>query len=228
MKNKGINAYTCSNALDALQLIQEEQFDIIFSDIQMSEMNGFELVARIRSATFSKASSVPIIGLSAHSSVSETKYKEAGFSGFLSKPFTVQQLFDVIQTHTSINQYPPIVHYAGNEGFIVLTQFAGNDEDAANRIIHSFIDENNKNLAVLKQAFEQEDWTTIASISHKMISLMKMISAQELVSLLQEYEKGSHSQDNKALLLTLIQDKITEAEQFMDRSTGSSPIAHHS
>jgi signal transduction histidine kinase/FixJ family two-component response regulator len=216
MKRENIAAYTCSNALDALQLIQEEQFDIIFSDIQMADMNGFELVERIRAATFNHSSQIPIIGLSAHSHIPEAKYKEAGFSGFLSKPFTTEQLFDIILLYANVNYENSEKNPDMNAGFVALTQFAGSDTEAENRIIRSFIDENNKNLELLEGAFEEKNWKTVADISHKMISLMKMIAAKELVSLLQDYEMGSHSEENKLPLLNLIRKQIKEAEIFLE------------
>ena len=218
MKRENLNAYTCSNAIDALPLIQKEHFDIIFSDIQMSDMNGFELVERIRSATFSNSSNVPIVGLSANSHVSESKYKEAGFSGFLSKPFTSKQLFETIQFHMATEQINTKNHSVKKgDGFKNLAQFAGNDACAAKTIIRSFIDENNKNLEVLEAAFEKGDWDTIVSVSHKMTPLMKMIAAKDLVVLLQEYENGSQSKENKVLLLNYIKDVIKEAEEFFKK-----------
>ena len=217
MKRENLNADTCSSAIEALQLVQKEQFDIIFSDIQMSDMNGFELVERIRSAAFSNSSSTPIIGLSANSHISEVKYKEAGFSGFLSKPFTSKQLFELIYYHVMIEQEPKEPEHLSpkeEEGFATLTQFAGSDTDAAKTIIHSFIDENKKNLDVLELAFQKEDWDTIAGTSHKMLPLMKMISAKELVALLLEYEAGSQSKENGELLLSHIRDVLKAAEEF--------------
>jgi signal transduction histidine kinase/FixJ family two-component response regulator len=214
MKREGLTPYTCSNALYVLQLIQKERFDIIFSDIQMAGMNGFELVERIRSITFDSSSQIPIIGLSANSNIPESKFKEAGFSGFLPKPFTMEQLFEIIQSHTAHIRENKETYSSDGEGFIALTQFAGNDETAAKNILDSFIQENKKNLETLKTAFEAKDWETIAGVSHKMISLMKMISAQKLVSLLQEYENGSRSEENKLPLLSLIEEKIKEAELY--------------
>jgi signal transduction histidine kinase/DNA-binding response OmpR family regulator len=218
MKREGLHPALCSNPLEALQLIQEESFDIIFSDIQMAGMNGFELVERIRSFAFNSGSTVPIIGLSAHSNIPEDKFREAGFSGFLSKPFTPAQLFEVIRLQTSHVCESKVSFSPDERGFMALTQFAGNDADAAKSIITSFITENKKNLEALQTAFEKEDRETIAAVCHKMIALMKMISAQKLVSLLQEYEKGSQSNENKLSLLTLIEEKIKEAETFLKES----------
>jgi signal transduction histidine kinase/CheY-like chemotaxis protein len=215
MKREGLVPYICSNAWDALLLIQKEQFDIIFSDIQMTGMNGFELAERIRGASFVPSSQVPVIGLSANSNIPESKFKEAGFSGFLPKPFTSEQLFEIIRLQTSLIHKNKETYPSENKGFIALTQFAGNDATAAKTIIDSFICENKKNLELLETAFENEDWKTIADISHKMIALMKMIAAEELVALLQEYEKGSQSKENKVPLLTLIKEKIEDAGKFI-------------
>jgi signal transduction histidine kinase/CheY-like chemotaxis protein len=206
MKRAGLVPHVCPNAPDALQLLQKEHFDIIFSDIQMAGMNGFKLVEQIRHTIPGIASKLPVIALSANSMIPESKLREAGFSGFLPKPFTPEQLFDVIQSHTS-----------PDNAFAAITQFAGNDADATGNIIESFITENKKHLQLLENAFEKEDWETVAAISHKMVALMKMIAAGELVTLLQEYERGSRSKENKISLLTLIEEKIKEAEAYKKR-----------
>lgn len=215
MRRKGLVSFVCQDALEALQLIQKEHFDIIFSDIQMAGMNGFELVERIRSSTFSLSSNIPIIGLSANSSIPESKLKEAGFSAFLPKPFTSEQLFEIIKLQTSLTHEIKEPDSSENGGFEAITQFAGNDAIAAKKIVNSFITENEKNLKILESAFENEDWKIIAATSHKMIALMKMIAAKELVALLQEYENGSQSKENKVPLLNFIKEKITEAQDFL-------------
>ncbi|MDR2086337.1 MAG: response regulator, partial [Dysgonamonadaceae bacterium] len=212
MKRAGVVPSVCPNALDALQLIQKEHFDIIFSDIQMAEMNGFKLVEQIRSTMRGISPNLPVIGLSANSMIPESKLKEAGFSGFLPKPFTSEQLFEVIQSQTSQGLAVEEPQSSGNEGFAAIAQFAGNDAEAEQTIMESFITENKKHLEILEKAFDEEDWKTIANICHKMSALMKMISAHHLVSLLREYETGSQSKENKRLLLTLIEEKIKEAE----------------
>jgi signal transduction histidine kinase/CheY-like chemotaxis protein len=275
LKREGMLAHTCSGSMDALNLLQKEHFDIIFSDIQMPDLNGFELVTSIRTLGFEGATTVPIIGLSANSYLSESKYKEAGFSEFLTKPFTSEQLLEVIHKYTQKEavatetlerekitepieaieaiEVPEIVEVAetsdiiepveevavdiiepvgiiepveeaavdiGKEpaqvenGFKALIDFAGDDPDAGTSIIRSFIIETGKNHNILNQAFENDDWNTIKDIAHKMLPLMKMISAKNLVSLLQDYVNGSKSKENSVLLLSLIQEKMREAESI--------------
>jgi CheY-like chemotaxis protein len=218
LKRKGLIPYTCSSSIKALDMLQQEHFDMIFSDIRMPDMNGFELVFRIRSLDSEEMKTIPIIGLSAQSQISEEKYKDAGFSEFLIKPFTSGQLLNIIRKYTSGEEnFLPIEENSTAQeenGFQALIKFAGDDRKAVLSIIHSFIEETEKNHLQLDRAFESDDWETVQDVSHKMLPLMKMISAQKLVLLLQDYEKGGKSKENKVLLLELIRKKIKEAESI--------------
>jgi len=217
LKREGIIPYTCSGSLEALELLQREHFDLIFSDIQMPDMNGFELLERIRMSDFDGSVTIPIVGLSANSHLSESKYREAGFCEFLAKPFAPEQLFEIIYKYTgkgniAINDVRP------NErnGFASLLSFAGDDPEAEKSIIQSFIDENQKNVALLVQAFDNDDWLGVKKIAHKMRPLMRMVSAQKLALILEDYEKGNQSKENKPLLIELIQEKIRDAENYFN------------
>ncbi|GHV22710.1 hybrid sensor histidine kinase/response regulator [Clostridia bacterium] len=215
-EREGMIPHTCSNSPDALSLLQNEPFDIIFSDIQMPDMNGFELVERIRRSDFKGAADIPIIGLSANSYVSREKYKEAGFTSFLVKPFTSGQLIETIYHYTTGSKKPTIaVSPKKNKGFEALIEFAGDDPTAGKSIIRSFIIETEKNYTLLNQAFLDDDWVTIRNIAHKMQPLMKMISADELVALLESYTSGSQDKRNKILLLKLIRENIQAANLFI-------------
>ena len=132
------------------------------------------------------------------------------------KPFSPDQL---IRT---------IYQYAGNEAadnspeipekvqrIEALVEFAGDDWDAKQRILWSFITENRKNYQSLEQAFANDDWETVRNVSHKMLPLMKMISAEQLVPLLEKYNAGDQDKENQTLCLSLIKDCIQQAAQFI-------------
>ncbi|MDR2682649.1 MAG: response regulator, partial [Dysgonamonadaceae bacterium] len=213
---EGMKAHTCSQAPEALQLLQEKRFDIIFSDIQMPGMNGFELVERIRAAGFEGAKTIPIIGLSAHSYVSKAQYKEAGFSAFLIKPFTIDQLIHTIHCYTGNAGAGSPEDTEKAKGFERLIEFAGDDWEAGQSIIRSFISDTQKHRRMLEQAFAAGDRETVRRVSHKMLPLMKMVADNRLVALLEKYEAGSLEQEDQTLLLDLIQETIRQAEQFIN------------
>ena len=219
LKQEKMTAYTCSGSLEALRLLQKERFDIIFSDIQMPDMNGFELVERIRMSNIEEVREVPIVGLSANSHLDEAKYKEAGFYEFLPKPFTPNQLFNIIYRYTGKENKKVNTSPTKGKGFDALIEFAGGDLTAAESIMRSFIEENKKNQGILSDAFDHEDWETVKKISHKMLPLMRMISARRIVSFLQDYENGSKSTEHRLSLLNSIKQKVKDAENYLEQYT---------
>lgn len=89
---------TCSTAVDGLKIIRSKTFDLVFIDLVLPGMNGFELLRRIKNIY----PSVPVIILSGFSSVriqsgsngSDSFLDENlnGFEGFLLKPFTTEEI----------------------------------------------------------------------------------------------------------------------------------------
>ena len=68
-------------------------YDLIFMDIQMPEMNGYEAARKIRSLEKSDASSIPIIALSADAFVEDKRRSiESGMNGHIAKPIDFSKL----------------------------------------------------------------------------------------------------------------------------------------
>jgi PAS domain S-box-containing protein len=77
--------FQAENGKEAVQLFTQEKPDIIFMDVQMPEMNGFDATKTIRSQE--KFSHVPIVALTAGTTPEEKeKCFEAGMDDFISKP----------------------------------------------------------------------------------------------------------------------------------------------
>ena len=216
LKAEGFQTTICQNSLDALSLIQTTQFDLIFSDIQMPDMNGFELVERIRMGTFDGAQTIPVIALSGSSHVSEQKFIEAGFSGFISKPFTSKSILDVLHKFFRVQDYQnPSETRKEEKGFASLMEFAPEDIEAGKTIVQSFIDESKKNVQLISSALEQQDWRSIKKTAHKMLPLMRIVSADELVPILIKIETGEKDHDKINMLIKLTKQQIAAAEEFL-------------
>ncbi len=218
LKREGFLTKTCKNSLEALSMIEKERFDIIFSDIQMPDMNGFELVERIRMGTFKGAKTVPVIALSASSNISEQKFKEAGFTGFISKPFTANSILEAIaNVFLPENAKPILTEKEDEKGITNLIKFAQGDSEAAKTIIQSFIEENIKNIEHIKIAVQKDDWESISRIAHKMLSLMRMVSAEQLVEILLQIESGNKNLEDVDRLIVLTQEQIKAADDFLNK-----------
>jgi two-component system chemotaxis response regulator CheY len=93
LKSEGYEAFGAGNGQAALDLLSKKQFDLVLSDWSMPEMNGSELVQRIR-ATNTK---LPIIMVTAESDPGRvTELRDLGVNGYLIKPFKPAALMAVL------------------------------------------------------------------------------------------------------------------------------------
>ena len=97
----GITYKVGLNGKEALEIIEKENFDAVLMDLHMPEMNGEEATKIIRKNANIKISKIPIIALTANAS-SETQNKliNNGFNNYISKPFSPDNLFSVLKSHT--------------------------------------------------------------------------------------------------------------------------------
>jgi signal transduction histidine kinase/DNA-binding NarL/FixJ family response regulator/HPt (histidine-containing phosphotransfer) domain-containing protein len=88
-----IQAGTAISGMEAIRMVQEKRYDIIFMDHMMPEMDGVEATKRIRSLDGEWYRHVPIIALSANAvQGAREMFLEAGMDDFLSKPIDGNQL----------------------------------------------------------------------------------------------------------------------------------------
>jgi CheY-like chemotaxis protein len=91
----GHHAILCPAAKDAMRIAMETLPDIIMLDINMQELNGFDVVKSLRNDEITMK--IPIIILSASEPDFETDKAIAfGADGFLPKPLTIRDLETVV------------------------------------------------------------------------------------------------------------------------------------
>jgi CheY-like chemotaxis protein/anti-sigma regulatory factor (Ser/Thr protein kinase) len=99
LKKLGIDAMAVGDGFQAIEVLQENDFDIVLMDIQMPKMNGYEATRLIRNAdSESRMAAVPIIALTAHAMEGDReRCIEAGMNDYLSKPIDIDALKAVLQ-----------------------------------------------------------------------------------------------------------------------------------
>ncbi len=99
-----LDGYDVRAALDgksALESVKDEVPDLIFLDITMPEMDGFEVCRRLKSS--SRTASIPIIFLSANSDDSTiVKGFELGGVDYIVKPYNVKEVIARLHTHLKL------------------------------------------------------------------------------------------------------------------------------
>ena len=93
---KGFNVNHANDPMKGLEQLSGEDYDLIFVDLMMPEMSGFDFVAKLRASDRHK--NTPIIVLSAKRlSDEERKRLLLDRARFLMKPLSPRQLFEVVQ-----------------------------------------------------------------------------------------------------------------------------------
>ena len=96
---------TINNGEEALEWLEGNLPDLIISDIQMTNMDGFEFLTKVRQRGFTKHT--PFVMLSARAESKERiKCYQLGAQDYLTKPFNPEELEEVVKK----NLFP--IHYA--------------------------------------------------------------------------------------------------------------------
>jgi signal transduction histidine kinase/DNA-binding response OmpR family regulator len=103
----GCEVAVAVNGREAIDELGSETYDVVLMDCQMPIMDGFEATANIR-AMDDNRSRIPIIALTANAVDGDRdRCLSAGMDGYLSKPFTVEQLRAALEQHMASGELQP-------------------------------------------------------------------------------------------------------------------------
>lgn len=92
LKTKEYEIELAENGLEAIGKIERKSYDLVISDYMMPEMNGLELVRRIRAIH----PATPVLVVTSQGPVNE--FLKIGATACLQKPFDVFHLKDIVKT----------------------------------------------------------------------------------------------------------------------------------
>lgn len=212
----------------AIDICQKEQFDLIFMDIQMPIMDGFQATIAIRN-TNNLNQEVPILALTASAMIKEReKAEEVGMSGFLTKPFTPIQLLKVISKYKNTEEEEVIPEESvEDEGFSFnqaldlsyLDEFYEGDLEHAMDMFEIFLEYSLEEFKQLPILLEQEDREAFRKLTHKLKPAMSMVGLTWITKQMQQLEKAAESNKSfEALgeLLQIIQDEIEKFQPILE------------
>ena len=100
LAKEGCEVFTAIDGFDALAKISDHQPQVIFVDIMMPRLDGYQTCALIKNNQLFK--SVPVIMLSSKDGLfDKARGRIVGSEQYLTKPFTREELLDAIRKHVN-------------------------------------------------------------------------------------------------------------------------------
>lgn len=210
VKGFKVETVCCEQSEELIEQLKNRTFDLVFTDIQMPAMNGFELLHHLRNQNFAQAQSIPVIAITARGDMNENDFLQKGFAGMLQKPFNQSELKKVVKnalTHLTVSDnipdtlpvqmktYETSPHTDQPYNFSPLTAFSEDDPEAAKEILRTFAQETQKNMEKLQAAISNKDMEALCATAHKMLPTFLMIEAQKAIPLLKwlEQQRGTQT-----------------------------------
>ena len=89
LSGKGYAVITARNGQEALNKLEAEDYDVVFTDIKMPGMNGLEVAERVKA----KRPWLPVVIVTGYGTpANEARAEAAGVSGFLRKPLSPEMI----------------------------------------------------------------------------------------------------------------------------------------
>ena len=212
LKQSQVEVVCCTNPRKVCEWLRSRSFAVVITDIQMPQMDGYQLLRMIRESDMEGADRLPVVALSANVGKEQEHYREAGFTAFLNKPFTAAQLISLLNELLKVRLEP-----CAGFAFSSLTAFAGEDSEASMGILRTFIEETHKSIEGLMAARAATDRVEAGRIAHKLIPLFAMLGANSLVQHLRLLEKQDPELPSTTWL-QLLDEVVAQAQSLVEEA----------
>lgn len=208
LKTLGFAADVANDGQEGLKVWQSGEYALLLSDLNMPNMDGFELTKAIRAGD-KKISQRPVIAVTANV-LNETKEKcmQVGLNDYLSKPLNLKQLkekldlwlprptTDTVDSVTSgtkqmtdTENLKQEKHFDANE----LKNLIGDDMQIIEKFVREYRATLEPDRDQVQKSFANESPTATANIAHRMKSSARVMGAMSLGNCCERIEKRGKS-----------------------------------
>ncbi len=196
-----------ADALGQLAALAPAHYDLVFMDLQMPGMDGYEAITRIRAQPALAA--LPVYALSAHSSrgVLE-RCRELGMNGCLDKPYDLAELFTVLRRHYKGASAPATMPQlpAGASTLAGLEGIPGLDPDCAindtgisptlyPRLLAKFRDQFAGGPQGLRADVDARAWGAVVPFAHTLKGRAGLLGMSEIAAIAGRLEAAARAGD---------------------------------
>lgn len=177
IENICLDIHVTSSADEAIEMIGRLRPQLVFTDIEMPQMSGREMLRRI------DRNGIKTVAITAHDQSIYTELRAEGFDACLFKPFNVQTLAATLCQLTGIAPSVSIPTAPASDArqdtalFAPLLVFAEGDAEAEQQII---ADTRQSIADYLSMLNDPNDTASIAKAAHKAMPLLKMLMPDDV------------------------------------------------
>ena len=234
MEKLGVNTVLAEDGLECLEKAASGPVDIVFMDLQMPRMDGFEAASELRKRGFDK----PLVAVTASVMKDEIRRcRESGFDDLVLKPCKKPQVeamlkkWGILKTQNIPAEYKtefsaefqteakPVKHPGAGKpqpvfnGAALIQTFMGDRKTAAS-LLKKFIETSAARIAALPGLEETENWEEARRLAHTIKGSALTLSGKELGETAAALERVYKS----AMAGALVQPHISEERQAISPS----------
>jgi PAS domain S-box-containing protein len=226
MESWGFRVDVVNNGREAVDRIQENNYDLVLMDIQMPEMDGMEATRAIRQLSDPVKAAIPIVALTANALKGDSeKYLAAGMNDFLPKPFNEQKLFLVISNNlkTSAKEAIPMnesnTPVTGSQEKLydlsMVQTIAGGDTSFVKRMVQLFIETVPPSMADIQKETEQQNWLNVSKLAHKMKATIDSMGITKIKDVVRTIEANGKKGEELDKIPAQVQEVVSVLEACM-------------
>ncbi len=223
------NVDLADNGQHALDLIENNDYNIVLMDCQMPELDGYQATRRIRDKEQGTDNHLPVIALTANAMVGDReKCLKSGMDDYLSKPIKPDKLLALMnkwvdekflvsnetvavtdnKTVGEQNKEPPI-------DMDHLNMFTDGDPDEEKQLLDLFFEQSDISIKEMEHSLTQNDNKGWQKAAHRLKGSSASLGANPLSKSCEEAEsKFEETQNAKEVMLSDIKVKIDDLQKF--------------
>ena len=167
----GVECTACRNAREAMEALGKEDYDLVLTDVQMPDTDGFRLLKLLRTADIGCSRTVSVAVMTARGDGDSDVYLQAGFCGCLHKPFSMKQLTAFISSCVSREKLRP------EFDFDSLLEHTGDRR----HMLDVLLRQSEEDMADLEKALVEPDREALRAVTHRMLSAWSFLGAESLI-----------------------------------------------
>ncbi len=185
---EGIHCDTCTDAAKLMEMVRRKEYNLLLTDLNMPDINGFELLELLRSSNVGNSQTIPVVVATASGSCDAEELLAKGFAGCLFKPFSISELMEV-SDRCAIKEAPD-----GKPDFSTLLSY-GNEAIMLERLIT----ETEKEMQAVRDAATRNDLQELDALTHHLRSSWEILRADQPLRVLYGLLHGKDKPNTEAL-----------------------------